>query len=126
MKYNLIPELNRALIGFDELFNQVNQTYPPYNILKTESGYQIELAVSGFDKSELTVTQKDHALEITGTKAKKGGEYVVQTLAYRNFKKVFQIHEGLEVGTIKHHNGVLVIDLVHTAKVDNTITHEIA
>lgn len=125
MKYNLIPELNRALIGFDELFNQVHQTYPPYNIAKTADGYQIELAVSGFDKSELSVTQKDHALEISGTKAKKGGEYVVQTLAYRNFKKTFQIHEGLEVDKIRHQNGVLVIDLTHTAKVDNTITHEI-
>lgn len=125
MKYNLIPELNRALIGFDELFNHINQTYPPYNIIKTEHGYQIELAVSGFDKSELTVTQKDHALEITGTKAKKASEYVVQTLAYRNFKKVFQIHEGLEVDKIRHQNGVLVIDLTHTAKVDNTVTHEI-
>lgn len=125
MKYSLIPELNRALIGFDELFNQVNQTYPPYNIIKNGTGYQIELAVSGFDKSELTVTQTDHALEITGTKAKKGGEYVVQTLAYRNFKKTFQIHDGLEVGAVRHHNGILTIDLVQVQKQDNKITHEI-
>lgn len=126
MKYNLIPEINRALIGFDELFNQVHQNYPPYNIAKTANGYQIELAVSGFEKGELAVTQHEHSLEITGTKTKKNSEYVVQTLAYRNFKKSFQIHDGLEVDKVSHRNGVLVIDLVQSQKQDNKITHEIA
>ena len=56
--------LNRALLGFDSLFdnfeqrfaNQINNTYPPYNVIKyDEDTYEIEVAVTGFDKDEVTV-----------------------------------------------------------------------
>lgn len=111
MKYDLIPEINKALIGFEQAFSNLNQTYPPYNILKTPSGYQIEIAVSGFDKSDLKVTLKDHSLEIKGVKSKTEGEYLVRTLAYRNFTKTFQVSEELEVSSVAHLNGVLTIVL---------------
>ena len=56
--------LNRALLGFDSLFNdfesrfanQINQNYPPYNVIKhDEDTYEIEIAVTGFDKDEVVV-----------------------------------------------------------------------
>lgn len=54
--------LNRALLGFDTLFNdferrfqnQVNNNYPPYNIIKTgDNNYQLQVAVTGFEKQKL-------------------------------------------------------------------------
>jgi molecular chaperone IbpA len=56
--------LNKALLGFDNLFdnfeqrfaNQINSSYPPYNILKhSEDSYEIEVAVTGFTPEEITV-----------------------------------------------------------------------
>ena len=56
--------LNRALLGFDDLFNnfeqrfanQISNNYPPYNIVKQdENSYEIQIAVTGFDKEEVTV-----------------------------------------------------------------------
>ena len=50
--------LNRALIGFDQLFNnverrfanQVQNNYPPYNVLKHDDNhFEIEIAVAGFE-----------------------------------------------------------------------------
>ncbi len=56
--------LNRAILGFDSLFNdferrfanQINTSYPPYNILKhDENSYEIEIAVTGFEPNEVSV-----------------------------------------------------------------------
>ena len=56
--------LNRALIGFDQLFdtfetrfaNQLSNNYPPYNIEKVaENLYDIVVAVAGFSKEEVSV-----------------------------------------------------------------------
>lgn len=123
MKFNLIPELNRALIGFEQIFNQAHQTYPPYNVIKNPTGYQIEVAVSGFDKGDLKVTLQDHQLTITGVKPKTEDIYLVKTLAYRNFTKTFQVSEELEVDKITHSNGVLTIVL--TTKTTKTVPLEL-
>ena len=56
-----LAHLSRALIGFDRIFSDVenrNQTnnYPPFNIVKhSDSNFEIELAVAGFSKEEITV-----------------------------------------------------------------------
>jgi molecular chaperone IbpA len=70
-----LDALNRALIGFDTMFdtmerrfaNQVSNNYPPHNIIKTgENQYEIQLAVTGFDKSEISVTVESNVLVIKG------------------------------------------------------------
>jgi molecular chaperone IbpA len=71
-----LAQLNRALIGFDRIFNNyesrfANQTsnYPPYNVLKhDDSHYEIELAVAGFDKDDITVEVNQNELIIRGNK----------------------------------------------------------
>ena len=67
--------LNRALLGFDTLFNdferrfqnQINNNYPPYNVIKTqENHYELQVAVTGFDKSEITVEVDNDQLIVKG------------------------------------------------------------
>ncbi len=59
-----LTPLYRSTIGFDRLFNLVDQaagfeavpSYPPYNIERTgEDSYRISVAVAGFNESELSV-----------------------------------------------------------------------
>lgn len=65
--------LNKALVGFDRLFdtfetrfaNQLSTNYPPHNIVKTDdTHYQIEIAIAGFKKHEVTVEVERDTLTV--------------------------------------------------------------
>jgi molecular chaperone IbpA len=119
--------LNRALIGFDSLFNdmekrfanQINNNYPPHNIVKlSEDNYEIQLAVTGFEPSEITVEvdrnqliiKGQHAVEVVDDTVEEV-EYLHRGLASRDFTRVFPLAEHIEVGEGKIKNGVLKIAL---------------
>jgi len=115
--------LNRALIGFDDLFNnfeqrfanQLNTAYPPYNILKhDEDTYEIEIAVTGFEKDEITVEIDQHNLVVRGSKKGEGKEdsnYIYRGLANRDFTRFWELGEYMEVNEGRIKNGVLTIGL---------------
>lgn len=115
--------LNRMLVGFDSLFNdferrfanQINNNYPPHNIVRTsENQYIIELAVSGFSTEEISVEVDQEHLVIRGERNRKeddSWEYLHRGLATRDFVKVFPLLDHVEVkgSTIK--NGILTVSL---------------
>lgn len=115
--------LNRALVGFDRFFedfearfaNQINNNYPPYNIIKTgENTYKIEIAVSGFEKDEVTVEVDQDQLIVKGQRSKlddTGTEYLHRGLAARDFTRSWTLAEHMEVETGSIKNGVLTINL---------------
>lgn len=115
--------LNKALLGFDSLFdnfehrfaNQINNTYPPYNILKhSEDSYEIEVAVTGFLPAEITVEIDQNQLIVKGesmTTAHPAESYLHRGLATRNFTRSWTLAEHMEVGEGKIKNGVLTIAL---------------
>lgn len=115
--------LNRALVGFDRLFddfesrfaNQISQNYPPYNVIKTgENTYSIEIAVSGFSKEEVTVEVDQDQLVVKGKRVREddaGYEYLHRGLAARDFTRSWTLADHMEVeqGSIK--NGILTVYL---------------
>jgi molecular chaperone IbpA len=115
--------LNRALLGFDTMFNdfehrfanQINSNYPPYNILKRdENSYEIQIAVTGFDKDEVTVEIDQNNLIVRAErKATETAEceYLHRGLASRSFERSWTLAEYVEVGEGSIKNGVLTIDL---------------
>lgn len=120
-----IDALNRALIGFDQMFdtlerrfaNSVNNNYPPHNILRTgENLYEIHLAVTGFDKSEISVTLEDNVLVVKGESQTPNEStdivYLHRGLATRDFVKEFPLAEHIEVVGAEIKNGMLTVKLV--------------
>ena len=122
-----IDAINRALIGFDTMFDQmerrygnsVNNNYPPHNILKTgENQYEIQIAVTGFEKSEITVSVESNVLTVTGEGAESIRHenpeivYLHRGLATRDFAKEFPLAEHIEVVGAETKNGMLTIKLV--------------
>lgn len=115
--------LNRALLGFDTIFNdfehrfanQINNNYPPYNILKhDEDSYEIEIAVTGFDKDEITVEIDQNQLIVKGVRTKDNdvtAEFLHRGLAFRDFTRSWTLAEHMEVGEGTIKNGVLTISL---------------
>jgi molecular chaperone IbpA len=115
--------LNKALLGFDSLFdnfeqrftNQINNNYPPYNIVKKdENNYEIEVAVTGFLPEEVTVEIDQNQLIIKGERKREedaDAQYLHRGLATRDFTRSWTLAEHMEVGTGTIKNGVLRIAL---------------
>jgi molecular chaperone IbpA len=119
-----IDALNRALIGFDTMFdsmerrfaNQVSNNYPPHNIIKTgENTYEIQVAVTGFKKSEIAVTVENNVLVIKGesmTTEYQSEQYLYRGLATRDFAREFPLAEHIEVIGAEIESGMLIVKLV--------------
>jgi molecular chaperone IbpA len=122
-----IEAINRALIGFDTMFDQmerrfansVSNNYPPHNILKTgENQYEIQIAVTGFEKSEISVTVESNVLTVAGVGAESVRHenpeisYLHRGLATRDFVREFPLAEHIEVVGAETKNGMLTIKLV--------------
>jgi molecular chaperone IbpA len=114
--------LNRALIGFDTLFtdverrfaNQVQNNYPPYNVLKhDEDHFEIEIAVAGFDREDITIEVDQNQLVIKGQRLKEDdvSKYLHRGLAARDFERAFTLADYMEVGDAELTNGILRVKL---------------
>jgi len=118
-----LNQLNRALIGFDRLFedfenrwaNSVQTNYPPHNVLRTgDNTYEIQLAVSGFEKNEISVEVDQDRLVIIGERLKDEDthvQYLHRGLATRDFQKIFPLAEHVEVCSSSIKNGILTVYL---------------
>jgi molecular chaperone IbpA len=113
-----LAHLSRALIGFDRIFSDAeNRTqtnnYPPFNIVKhSDSLFEIELAVAGFSKEELTVEIDQDQLIIRGQKFVDNlKEYLHRGLAARDFEKSWTLADHMEVDEVELTNGILSVKL---------------
>lgn len=85
-------------------------SYPPYNLIKKDDdSYVIELALAGFDKSDLEITIDKNMLTIKGEKENKDTEYAYQGIANRSFERSFALGEYMEVTSAGLDNGMLSI-----------------
>lgn len=114
--------LNRALIGFDSLFNDVEKrfansvqtNYPPYNVLKHDDDhFEIEIAVAGFDREDVTISVDQNLLTIRGARLKDEdiSKYLHRGLAARDFERSFTLAEHMTVGDAELTNGILSVKL---------------
>jgi molecular chaperone IbpA len=113
--------LNKALIGFDRIFNdfenrfqQSTTNYPPYNVIKhNENTFEIEVAVAGFDREDITVQVDQDQLIIKGKKPKEEDttQYLHRGLATRDFERSFTLAEHIVVGEGEMINGILRVKL---------------
>jgi molecular chaperone IbpA len=113
----------RATVGFDRVFDLLDNVagqntgngYPPYNIEKAgENAYRIVMAVAGFSEAELSLTQKENELVVTGQTApngEDGRQYLYRGIAGRNFERRFQLADHVKVAGAKLANGLLTIEL---------------
>ena len=72
--YDFSP-LWRSTVGFDRLFDQINNTqlhdnqdgYPPYDIVRTgEESFRIAVALAGFTPNDIAITAQQNLLTVAG------------------------------------------------------------
>ena len=113
----------RTTIGFDKMFNtleqlnglsNVSESYPPYNLIRTgDDRFVIEVALAGFSREELNVEIKENVLHINGEKeqVKDDGkkDFIHKGIGTRRFHKTFTLAEYVEVVEGAYVDGVLTV-----------------
>jgi molecular chaperone IbpA len=115
--------LHKAFVGFDRVLdgfesrfaNQMSSNYPPHNIIKLDDyNYTIEMAVAGFNKSEISIEVQRETLTIKGTKSttdESTVQYLHRGLSSRDFIRTFTLADHIQVRTATIDNGILSVSL---------------
>ena len=124
---SIFNQLRPVTVGFDNMFDhfesmfegdvfnipQVN--FPPYNIVKTgDCTYDVELALAGFSKDDITVDYADNILSVKSIKKdeKKEEDGVLHRgISKRMFSKSFTIADDVEVKGAELKDGLLKISM---------------
>ena len=117
-------QLTPYAVGFERQFNRLNDYarhqqqstgFPPYNIQKvTDYGYEITMAVAGFDKSDIEVEGAQGVLTIRSVKetSEESDEWTLHRgISFRKFNRKFTLADDVVVNGAKLENGLLTISL---------------
>jgi|TARA_B110000977_G_scaffold168899_1_gene218436 molecular chaperone IbpA len=126
---SIFTGLKPFTVGFDDMFEHFDHmvdhlphltanNYPPYNIVKTGSlTYDIQVALAGYNKKDVSINYEDNILKIESVKSKDEKEVedndgvLHKGIAKRNFMKVFTIAEDVEVKGAELKDGLLTVSL---------------
>ena len=134
MTFNKLPSIFKQLrpvsIGFDNLFDHfenffdddqsfhtsLTSTFPFYNIVKKGNNkFDIEVALAGYDKKDISVEYEDNLLRIKSVKETKSDKekdgVIHQGIAKRYFSKAFTIADDVEIEGAELKNGLLKVSL---------------
>lgn len=109
--------LNRS-IGWDnmlsDLVHRTNSNFPPYNIISTETGAEIQLALAGYNKEDVSVTFQDRILTISSSGVDNDADvkYTHRGVAKRAFTTKFSLGEHHEVEDVSMLDGMLYVTIV--------------
>ena len=134
MTFNKLPSIFKQLrpvsIGFDNIFDHfenffdddqdfhssLTSTFPFYNIVKKGNNkFDIEVALAGYDKKDISVEYEDNVLHIKSIKEAKLNKekdgVIHQGIAKRYFSKAFTIADDVEIEGAELKNGLLKVSL---------------
>ena len=127
---SIFNNLRPITVGFDNMFDHFEHmmddrfwqgsvaNFPPYNIVKTGAlTYDIEVALAGYNKKDVSVNYEDNVLKIESVKSKEEKEVedndgiLHKGIAKRNFYKSFTIADDVEVKGAELKDGLLKVSL---------------
>ena len=125
---SIFNQLRPVTIGFDNVFDHFERmfdddvfrapmaNFPPYNIVKTgDFTYDVELALAGYSKDDITVDYADNILTVKSikkTEEDKDEDGVLHRgIAKRYFSKAFTIADDVEVKGAELKDGLLKISM---------------
>jgi len=101
---------------FDDDFRFPTVNYPPYNIVKTGTyTYNIEVALAGYNKKDISVEYADGVLNIKSIKEAKSEDkkgVIHKGIAKRYFSKSFTIADDVKIEDAELKDGLLEVSLM--------------
>ena len=121
----ILPTLAlRSFVGFDNLFNELetistqkHNSFPAHDILRiSDDEYEITLALSGFNKKDISIDVHDGVLTIKGNGGSEvqddNVQYIYKGIAKRSFEQKFRLEQYVDVKDAKLSNGLLKVSLL--------------
>jgi|TARA_B100000768_G_C11248869_1_gene363110 molecular chaperone IbpA len=127
---SMFTGLKPFTVGFDDMFNHFDHmvdhlphmtaanSYPPYDIVKTGSlTYDIQVALAGYSKKDISISFEDNILKIESVKSKDEKEVednegvLHRGIAKRNFSKGFTIADDVKIIGAELKDGLLKVSL---------------
>lgn len=103
-------------IGFDKMASRILNTtsqqagFPPYNVRKVdEDTFIVELAVAGYNKSSLDITEHEGTLTVKGERPEVAENYLHKGIAGRKFTRSFALAEYMHVDSADLVDGMLYV-----------------
>ena len=105
----IFNQLRPHTIGYDNIFDHFNdmfessglqKNYPPYDIIKIDdTKYDIQLALAGYSKEDITIEVKENTLSIKSVKQQEDGkvEVIHRGISKRYFERHFTIADDVKV-----------------------------
>ena len=127
---SIFNQLRPVSVGFDNIFDHFEKmfddddgfrfpmiNYPPYNIVKTGTyTYDIEVALAGYNKKEISVEYADGVLTIKSIKEEKSDDkkdgVIHKGIAKRYFSKSFTIADDIKIEGAELKDGLLKVYLM--------------
>ena len=137
---SIFNQLRPVSVGFDNIFDHFERmfddefrlptaNYPPHNIVKTGTyTYNIEVALAGYNKKDISVEYADGVLNIKSIKEAKAEDkkgVIHKGIAKRYFSKSFTIANDVKIEGAELKDGLLKVSLmkiVPETKKPKTIT----
>ena len=126
----LLNQLRPMSVGFNDIFERFEEmlgnnphlnrgftaNYPPYNIIQVGEGeYQVQVALAGFKKEDISVTVSEGYLTIENNPIEVGADEESRTIhkgiSTRWFKRSFTIADDVEVTGAELADGLLTISM---------------
>lgn len=125
LKYRFATQHIPQLVGFDRIFNQLEEfatlenqpKYPPYNVKSIDGEkYVIEMATAGFKRDELNIVSQENQLTISADRRDtesvgEGESYLHRGLANRSFSHTFKLADDVIVRGADYADGILTVSL---------------
>jgi len=98
--------------NWDEMFTVRRET-PSANVVQTENGVSLEMAVPGCDKKDIEISLEKNLLTISCKKEESKQTFTRKEFSYHSFTRSFNLADSLNKDSIKStmNNGVLIIDI---------------
>ena len=113
---NIFDHFERLMDDSDEFFRTPTSAFPFYNIVKTGTyTYNIEVALAGYSKKDISVEYADGVLNIKSikeTKAEDKKGVIHKGIAKRYFSKSFTIADNVKIEDAELKDGLLKISLM--------------
>jgi molecular chaperone IbpA len=120
---SIFNQLRPLSIGFDDVFDHFERmfdsdisaiNYPPYNIVKTgPEKYNVEVALAGYGKDDISVDFAEGLLTIKSVKDDKDEKDGIlhKGIAKRHFSRTFTIADDVEIKDAELKDGLLKVFL---------------
>jgi HSP20 family molecular chaperone IbpA len=105
---------------------------PPVNIKQDGKLFELELAIPGYNKSDLEVTVKDDMLTVSGEKRRSEQDnftkYIFEEFNYSSFERSFKLDPRIahEKITAKYENGILKLTFIDVPAEEEMLYQQVA